>query len=61
MWIWGLTSSDASTTGPGAFRESAAGGLHGAAQSLDAAARTVEQGLGEPTPRRFEQLDSSAN
>jgi hypothetical protein len=61
MWIWGPDIKRRIDDRTRRFREGAAGRLHGAAQSLDAAARTVEQGLGEPTPRRFEQLDSSVN
>jgi hypothetical protein len=61
MWIWGPDIKRRFDDRTRRLREGAAGRLHGAAQSLDAAAKTVEQGLSAPGPRRFEQLDSSVN
>jgi hypothetical protein len=61
MWMWGPDIKRRIDDRTRSLREGAAGRLHGAAQSLDAAARNVEQGLSEPVPRRFEQLDSSVN
>jgi hypothetical protein len=60
-WIWGPDIRRRLDDRTRRLREGAAGRLHGAAESIDAVARSVEQGLSDHVPRRFEQLDSSVS